>query len=194
VDELLVTDAYQDAHNGVTHVYLRQAFEGVPVADANMTVNVGRDGGVISSPHHFIRNLGAAASGVVELGAVASANAAADELGLRPTEPIRVVEGSAGPARELVLSDGGIAESSIPAKLVFQALPSGKARLAWQLEIEEASGEHFWSTSVDAVTGELLDTEDYVVDDPVEATALAIARPQGSQAASARLPSGRLRP
>jgi hypothetical protein len=114
-----------------------------------MTVNVGRDGGVISSPHHFVRNLGAEASGSVQLGAVASAETAADELGLEPTKQIRILQGSAGPARELVLSDGGIAESPIPARLVYQALRGGEVRLAWHLTYNAATDAYtyVWKTN-----------------------------------------------
>ena len=176
VANLLVSDAYQDTHNGVTHVYLRQVLNGLPVNDANMTVNVSRTGDVISSPHHFIRNLGGTGGGTLQLGAVASAEAAADELGLETTEPITVVEGS-GPATSVVLSDGGVAKSSIPARLTYQSLANGTVRLAWLLEIEEADGEHHWSTSVDAVTGELLVTDDFVIEESTESIAASFSRP-----------------
>jgi hypothetical protein len=187
VANLLVTDAYQDKHNGVTHVYLRQVLNGLPVNDANMTVNVSRKGDVISSPHHFIRNLGGSGGGTLQLGAAASAEAAADELGLETTEPIRVLSG-AGPASSVVLSDGGVAEGPIPANLVYQALGNLQVRLAWLVEIEEDSGDHHWSTSVDAVTGELLVTEDFVIEESTESIGASFVRPGTGQSVTSSVP------
>ncbi len=85
VSDLIVTDAYTDAHNGVTHVYLRQSLGGLEVLGANMTVNVGRDGRVVYAPSAFVRNLAQAASGQVGLGVVAAVESGADELGLELT-------------------------------------------------------------------------------------------------------------
>ena len=44
---MAVTDRYSDAHNGVTHVYLRQRYSGIEVFDANVNISVARDGSII---------------------------------------------------------------------------------------------------------------------------------------------------
>ena len=42
--DIVVTDRYKDAHNGVTHIYLRQRFKGIEIVGSDVNVSVTRDG------------------------------------------------------------------------------------------------------------------------------------------------------
>jgi hypothetical protein len=44
----VVTDQYTDSDTGLTHIYLRQEFNGLEVVNANMNVNVTADGRVLN--------------------------------------------------------------------------------------------------------------------------------------------------
>jgi hypothetical protein len=164
VAEVVVTDQYTSGHTGVTHIYLRQAHEGLEVVDANMNVNVARDGSILNLGHAFVRNLSAAIQGGKPVqGALQAAQSAARHLGLAP-EALVVQEDRGGAASEQLLSRASGAGEPIPAKLVYQ--PVGDVvRLAWQLLIEEPSGDHWWRITVDAETGAVLAQFDYVVQD-----------------------------
>src|SRR6185295_4821438 len=75
----------------------------------------------------------------------------------------------------------------IPAKLVYQPVGPGVVRLAWQVEINETGGDHWWNMTVDAETGSVLEQHDYVVHDewgPLDAET-ATAATAGAAAASA---------
>ena len=50
----IVTDLYKDADTGLAHIYLRQRFNNLPVVNANLNVNVTRDGRVLSVGGGFI--------------------------------------------------------------------------------------------------------------------------------------------
>ena len=76
----------------------------------------------------------------------------------------------------------GAGGEPVPARLVYKLLASGEARLAWQLEIEETSGEHWWNVQVDAETAEVLDTIDYVAHDD-------FGEPSGAQASAGTAPA-----
>jgi hypothetical protein len=100
--------------------------------------------------------LDAGASGDAELGAVQAVEAAADGLDLGAPENLRVLRREGGAAQETVVSDGGISEEPIPARLGWQPTADGLRR-AWQLTIDDSSDVHLWNATVDAETGDLLD-------------------------------------
>ena len=47
-----------DADSGITHIYLRQRFNGLEVANADLVVNVMRDGRVLNVAGGFISGIG----------------------------------------------------------------------------------------------------------------------------------------
>src|SRR5438045_3385123 len=55
----IVTDQYTDADSGVTHIYLRQVYNGLPVINGNLGVNVARDGRIINVNSSFVSGLSA---------------------------------------------------------------------------------------------------------------------------------------
>ena len=63
VKDVAVSDSVFSEHNGVTHVYLQQQHKGIDVYGALMTVNVARDGSVISAGNRFVPDLAAAPAG-----------------------------------------------------------------------------------------------------------------------------------
>ncbi len=175
-----VEDQVLSSHTGVTHVYLQQRHQGIPVANGIVNVNVARDGTVLSAGNRFVADLAAATAGqdpaAALRGPVQATSAAARHVGLTPTERLVVVDREAGPARETTVSDGGISQATIPAELVWLPLDSGAVRLAWTVEIDQTDGLHFWVISVDAATGAILRADDRIVHDDIGALAGVVAR------------------
>ena len=171
VADLAVTSSYMSRHNGVTHVNLNQRFQGLEVFGAHATVNV-QNGKVLFAGGTFESGL-AVASDSAQLGAVAAVEAAADELGLDEPDGLRVLSAAVGGAHEAVLTDGGISEAPIPARIGWQPTAAG-LRLAWQLEIDDATDVSYWNATVDAATGELLDVEDWTIVDEHEDLAATV--------------------
>jgi len=172
---IVVTDAYRSAHNGVTHVYLGQTHGGLRVVGPAMTVNVARNGKVIHATSRLIGDVSGSASGQVRLAASDAVELAARALGLRAPEQVRVLSSSDGVERRTILSGGGISMGPIPARLVYQPTTGGRIRLAWEVEIEEVSGQHWWVASIDAKKGSFLGADDLVDHDNAEATAAAVS-------------------
>jgi extracellular elastinolytic metalloproteinase len=178
IADVVVSSEVFSKHNRVTHVYLQQRRAGVPVAGALLTVNVSPLGHVIYAANRFI-NLAPAAPAQPVHGAVEAVEAAARHLNLTPTRAPRLLgQRRAAAGRQTVLvSDAGLSRTPIAATLVYLQHESG-LRLAWQVEIEEISGRHWWSAYVDAETGESLGAEDLIVHDSADAIAAAVARPR----------------
>ncbi|MBJ6117999.1 T9SS-dependent M36 family metallopeptidase [Pontibacter sp. BT310] len=170
--DYVVTDQYTSKNNGVTHIYLRQRFQGIEVVGANLNINIDRDGNVINMGSRFIPNLrGAIRNNTAALSAPQAANAAARHLKLAVKKPLQIkerrkpTEKIAAAAKAVVLTDGGISLSPIPAKLVYQPMEDGTVRLAWEVEIYNLDAQHYWSMSVDAASGKVLKQQDLVIHD-----------------------------
>ncbi|MBD1395572.1 T9SS-dependent M36 family metallopeptidase [Pontibacter sp. JH31] len=172
LSDYVVTDQYVSKKSGITHIYLRQRFQGIEVVDANININIDRDGNVINMGNRFIPNLrGAIKSSAASLSPEQAANAAAASLKLKVKDPIKIKERKAPTpklavaAKAVVLSDGGVSLSPIPARLVYQPMPNGDVRLAWEVDIYNLDAQHYWNMRVDAATGQVLKKEDLVIHD-----------------------------
>jgi len=179
INDYAVSSEVTDRHTGVTHVYLQQLHKGIEVYGAILNVNVARDGSVLSAGSRFVSNVAAAAGGQnARKAAVEAARAAAGHLSLKPSKEFKVMARRGGPADATTVSDGGVAVKPIEARLVWVPVDTA-VRLAWMLDIEETSGEHWWNAFVDATTGESLGAQDLIVHDSASAIAAAIAHPAG---------------
>jgi hypothetical protein len=186
--DLAVTDMYTSTHNNVTHIYLRQQFKGIEVANGNLNINIAGDGSVINLGHSFVSNLAAAVNRQAPArNASQSVTSAARQLGLSLGQELRILNQKGGPTQEVLFSDGGISQQPIPAKLVYQPVGPDRVRLAWQIEIYELSGDHWWNTVVDAETGEVLAQHDYVDHDNWGAPSTGVAATVISQKSASPL-------
>ncbi|MGB0384896.1 MAG: M36 family metallopeptidase [Ardenticatenaceae bacterium] len=174
VADVVVTDQYTSKHNGVTHIYLRQRYQGIEVFDANLNINIAADGSVINVGHSFVADLAKAVNTrAPSLSATQAVESAADELNLNLTEPLSVLREVGGAANEVLLSDGGISLNDIPVKLMYQSLGSrgnpsrlpSQVRLAWNLSIYELDAQNWWHLRIDAETSKVLDKNNWVIHD-----------------------------
>ncbi len=140
VADIAVAKSYTDAHNGVTHVYLRQRYDGIEVYDANINANVARDGSIISLHSSFVRDLAAKVKGKPVLSAEESIQAAARQLGTQAPAQLKVSSVAGGADREVTYARNGISQEVIPTKLVYQQVKGGTLRLARQVELYELDG------------------------------------------------------
>ena len=185
-NDMAVSSEVISEHNGVTHVYLQQRYRGIDVWNGVLTVNVARDGTVISAASRFVGNIASAAAGQQPRRAAEDAvRDAAGHLKLQPTRPFEVLARRGGADEGVTFSDGGIAQRPIDGRLVWLPHDSG-LRLAWDLRIDEISGDHWWHAFVDAQTGASLGQVDLIVHDPIEGIAATLER---TDPVSASLPT-----
>ena len=163
LDDLVVSSEGVSSHTNVTHVYVRQRYQGIDVWRADMTVNVGPDKAILNRTGAFVPRLSRAASRTAPvIDAMAAFRAAAAHLELPLGAPPRVERPPQGRAREGTLR-AEVAAEPVPVRLTFWPQADGRLRLAWQLEIELRDGSHRWLVLVDAETGKVLEKHDQVV-------------------------------
>ncbi|MCC2547251.1 T9SS-dependent M36 family metallopeptidase [Hymenobacter sp. BT175] len=175
-----VTSQYTDDHNGLTHIYLRQRYQGIEVYGAVADLHVNRAGQVISMHSSFLPNLAAAVRGTSpSLSPEQGIAAAARSLNMPAPQGLRV-EKEGTPAEGLVYNDGGISLEKIPVKLMYQRTADGSLVLAWDVTLYPQDAKNYWNARVDAQSGKLLDKYDYTVNDALSFSALtrrALATP-----------------
>ncbi len=82
-------------------------------------------------------------------------------LGLNAPSNLMLLEN--GIDNGYTFSNGNISLQNIPVQLVYQNMETTNTlRLAWDLSIYLLNAEHYYSVRIDAVTGELLETMDWV--------------------------------
>lgn len=155
----VVTDHYTTSHNGVTHVYLRQQYQGIEVHNANININIAADGSVINLGNRLVSGIDTAVNTTVPFLTRGEAiSAAAHSLGLDPAK-------------------GPVSRRPILPELVYQPVAGDRVRLAWELEIYELDASDWWSMRVDALTGAVLDQKNYVAQDSYEVYPLPVESP-----------------
>jgi extracellular elastinolytic metalloproteinase len=168
-DGWVLSDRSTSAQNGVTFIYLQQELDGIRVHNAIVNFGIMPDGRVLHVGNRAVADLRASAN--TNTPAISAADAVAqgaEALGLERPTTLTELENRGGAAQEVLFSDGGISLDSIPAKLVYQPLANGEVRLAWDIVIAQVNGLHWWQARVDAVTGQLLDKNDWVVNENLD--------------------------
>ncbi|MEM8747384.1 MAG: M36 family metallopeptidase, partial [Actinomycetota bacterium] len=165
--DLAISSVLDSPASGATHVYVQEEIDGIGIVGAISTVTLDDEGEVVHSASRRTADgssdeLRRRGPSTPTLTAIDAVDAAADVLGLEPTGPARVLRSVDGPEQSQVLSDAGIARSSIGAQLVWVTSDDEPAttRLAWELMIDEIDGIHWWLLRLDAETGAELDRFD----------------------------------
>ena len=140
--DVAVSSETVSEHTGVTHVYLRQRYQGIEISGADITVNVARDGSILSHAGTFIANLNAAVN--------------------RPRSVITAAQAALRGAKYVDVALTAAERAALPAKRVYYPTSPGRLRLAWQVEIETRDGQHWWVVTLDAESGALLHKFDRV--------------------------------
>jgi hypothetical protein len=153
------------AHTGVTHVYLRQRYNGIDVHGANINLNVTVGGLVLGGVgSSFVPELAAAIENLIpSTSALDALKSALANVGLTAKSEPTITEGAG--TYEVTFSEAGIADQPMRATLVYERLNTGKVVLSWLIDVLEATGPHWWNVSVDAADGSVLERTDLTVHD-----------------------------
>lgn len=162
VAQPIVTSSYLDASTGLTHTYLQQQVNGLPVFNATGAVHTDAAGKVVFATQDFVSGAVAkAAASTPTLTPEQAVTAAAVSLGLpRPVGLRTLVD--ARVADGIVFNKGGISQENIPVRLMYTR-QGDKLVLVWNVTIAQLDQQHHWNARVDAQTGRLVEQNDYVV-------------------------------
>lgn len=156
ISDVRITDIYASRHNGVSHVWMRQFIDDLPVVNAVANVNIDKTGRVIGL-HSRMANvefdrLPTATPGIDAASAI---NAYATSRGIDIEVQPQLIQRSTD--RAMLFSGGDLARSDIPANLAWYKMADGKIVLVWEIIVDERLGSDWMHAFVDAGTGELVE-------------------------------------
>lgn len=146
----------------VHNVYVEQRYQGIEIFNSTSPFVI-KDGAVYSAKISFTDNVSAKVNSTTpSISAVGAIGKAANALGLQSPSNLSLIESLSD--HNYIFSNGNISLENIPVELVYQKMEeTGNLRLAWNLSIYLLDASHYYSVRIDAMTGELLDTMDWVV-------------------------------
>ncbi|WP_026451132.1 T9SS-dependent M36 family metallopeptidase [Aequorivita capsosiphonis] len=146
----------------VQNLYVEQRHNGIKVYNSTSPF-VLKDGEVISAKLSFTENIAAKINASSpSITAVNAISKAANALGLENPSSLNLIEAVSD--NSYIFSNGNISLENIPVELVYQRVEeTGALKLAWDLSIYLKDASHYYNVRIDALTGTLLETNDWVV-------------------------------
>ncbi|MEO0723482.1 MAG: T9SS-dependent M36 family metallopeptidase [Bacteroidota bacterium] len=161
VSDYVLSSKAVSKHNRLTHVYLQQTYNDIPVFNAILNLNIKGDGSMLGVGNRFTSDL---ANKVNTTNPQISPKAAVEavrgyfRLG-QETQLQLLRETEEG---EYIFEHRGLALEPIKVKLMFQPIEE-TVRLAWNVDFYEPTAQHWYITRVDALTGDILDYYDQII-------------------------------
>jgi uncharacterized repeat protein (TIGR01451 family) len=149
-------------HNKLSHLYLQQSHDGIPVFNAILNANILPNGEMLSIGNRFVTNLAQKVNTTSPV--ITTERAVASVLDYFRLEGIssltldRKIND-----REYIYHQEGIALEPVRVHLMYQPMPDETVRLVWNVDLYQLDAQHWWLARVDAITGEVLDYFDQVV-------------------------------
>lgn len=159
-DISVVSQSFSKSMEGYT-IYVEQRHQGIKLFNSTSPFVV-KDGAVVSAKVSFTENLASKVNAVnPALTAEMAISKAAAALGLNAPSNLELL--SMGIDNAYIFSNGAISLENIPVQLVYQKMENANSlRLAWDLSIYLRDASHYYNVRIDAMTGDLLETMDWV--------------------------------
>ncbi len=145
-----ITSQYASPDLGVTHIYLEQTYNELPVANANININVMTDGRILTAGSNFIR-------GISQLEQEIAPNMSpedavfrfADALGISP-DNVQIVSPPSGLNQHTVISAPSVSFDPIDVELHYVPSPGGGVELAWEIIARPPGMTNWFDVSIAA--------------------------------------------
>ncbi|ATB47990.1 metalloprotease [Corallococcus macrosporus DSM 14697] len=175
---LEVTDRVYSKRSGITNLYLRQTYRGLPVYNGQLQINVGHDGRVLSVHSDFLPNLESAiATASPRLSAADAVMGVARHLRVRLPAAPQPLEAEPGARQRTRVAVEGLSTEPIDAELAVLPVRRGEARLVWRFQVHTPDNEHAYDVTVDASTGEVWTRYDWVAADTYRVYPMPVESP-----------------
>lgn len=162
VSDLHIYNQHFSKTTAVNHVYVVQRHQGIEVFNSISNFAISNNNEIKNAEVQFIPLLSSKVNTInPSLTPSDAIYQAAAHLGLSNPNELQLIDTPQN--NNYVFNTGGISQENIKVKLVFQPnLDQSVLRLAWDLDIYLLDGNHWYSVRIDAQTGALLNTHDWV--------------------------------
>ncbi|SFN51945.1 Por secretion system C-terminal sorting domain-containing protein [Bizionia echini] len=161
ISDLSVENEYLSKNTKITHVYVNQRYQGVAILNAVSSVAI-KGNVVFYYANNFIGNINDKVNTVSpQLTAEQAIQNAATSLNLGSVQNLDLVKNVNN--NNYVFSNGNISQTNIPVRLVYFQNETGNLILSWDLSIHTLDGANWYSVRVDAISGEILNQNDWIL-------------------------------
>ncbi len=160
ISEWKLSSQYNDESTGITHAYVQQVHNGIPVYNAISVFAVKQNSVVYFKPGLVSHVKVKANSDKSSVTPISALQAAARHLELPSTSQAKLVKSDAS-ANLFEFNAPDLSKNPIKIQLVYLT-KNNKLVLAWDVSIELKDGKHWWNVKIDALTGVYLDKNDFV--------------------------------
>ena len=159
----VVTNENVSKKSGIRHVYLRQAINGLEVYGTESSVHFDKTGKVLTEHNNFLTDVQATLKNSSQgIDARAAIAAVANQMGYKISN-LREIKSIGGKNKAAVFNKADISLVDIPVKLMYYYREGIGTQLVWELSIAEKISTDWWNFRVDAVTGKIIDKENWTV-------------------------------
>jgi len=160
IADIVIDNILRSEHNGVTHIYFHQRYQGIKIYNAISTLNILPNGEILQANNRFIPKI---AERIVatksRIDPETAIEKAALHLGIE--EAINFTQKESNGRNSVVYKNTNISNSDIQVNPMYQLMDDGKLHLTWELAIDMTKKADFWNIRVDAQTGEILDKNNF---------------------------------
>jgi hypothetical protein len=162
VEDVIITNQYTTKHNGVTHVYFRQKYQGVEVFNGVGSIHL-KNNQTVTFNQNFVKNIAVKAQA---LKVVVTPNTAvystANHLALQAPA---VLAKTSFPLVDykLSLKDEAVSTEPIRVQLYYYLTEAGVLKLTYNTNWLDAKTNNWWNVRVDAGNGEVIDKNNWSV-------------------------------
>lgn len=166
LSDIVVNDQFQSQHNGVTHIYFMQRYQGVEIHNAIMNVNILPNGEVFHVGDNLVRSIAKKINNTVAVLEPESAvYSAAEHLGITNFGELKLKTKTQG---RYTYEGADLSHDDITVQLKYTPIYDSfgkitELRLTWDLAIDQKNNADYYSLRIDAVTGEMVDKNNYTV-------------------------------
>jgi len=160
IKDWVITSQHDSKEFGITYVYTNQQYQGIDIHNAVNNYMV-KDGEIYLTGDRFERDIESRINTTdAVLTEIQAIQFASKQLGIGDPSAlsIEVVDDE-----ESTYTESSLSRVAIPVKAVYVETENGDIRLAWDMSLEIPNGDHYWSVRIDAVTGELINKNDWIV-------------------------------
>ena len=159
LDDLVVSSYHTDQYSGISHIYVQQRFQQIPIYGALATIGI-KNNQAFSSANRFVSNIAQKVNTVnSQLSPSSAVFKLASHYDLGEVTDLEIINEN---INEFEFSSAFLSNKMIPVKKVF-FLQGDQLRLAWDLNVDLKNQNHHWSARIDAISGEVLQTNDMVL-------------------------------
>lgn len=154
IKEFEITDRYTSKHNGVTHLYIKQLHNGIPVFNAITNFNI-QKGKLLMGSNNFVSQLKSKVkTNQAKLTPTDALVHLTKDLGIKYDKLPTVLKKSSD--KKYIFKAASFTKSEIPVSLVYYEDRAGEVHLAWNIELQMSTSPDFWNSLVDANSGKVL--------------------------------------